>query len=515
MAVEIEKEVEKAKSYLQNLDTSKNISVYDHLCHVLKKVLTERPKNATALLETYISESATDEAVKSSESRVDMEKQSGVAETNMKLFQKNEEEDGEGDGEEEFEIPLPNCMELAFFFEQAGIGLSREEMYKIFLSLKSLVFGFPLTSVRFWGKILGVNANYIIAEVEFNEGEGDEEEAEEEAAEEEEPADDGSEADGPSEEDELPKSTYKPPPVVPKEDHRSGANKKVYFVCNEPGEAWVKLPHVTPAQIAAARQIRKLFTGNLEAPVTSYPPFPGNESNLLRAQLARISAATQISPAGFYMFDEDEEEGEEEESVRETFMTNQEFEGISLKDLSDASMSSWVHHAQHILPQGRCSWWNPNQKEEEDFSEEDLEEEEEGEEEAQAKPETGPTLLGSVAEDRALGTDLPAWSTYISSRVLPEYAVAVARSNRWPGAYALGKVRRFENVYIGWGQKYNIDCYTPPCPPNPEPEFADSSDVMEIEDPTVEEEQAFKQRQEEAAKAADDMDQMEEEEEDD
>jgi len=515
MAAEIEKEVEKAKSYLQNLDTSKNISVYDHLCHVLKKVLTERPKNATALLETYISEGAGDKAATSSESRVDMEKQSGVAETNMKLFQKNEEEEEGGDGEEEFEIPLPNCMELAFFFEQAGIGLSREEMYKIFLSLKSLVFGFPLTKVRFWGKILGINANYIIAEVEFNEGEGDEEETEEEQeAEAEEEKEDGSEADGPSEEDELPKSTWKPPPVVPKEDHHSGANKKVYFVCNEPGEAWVKLPHVTPAQISAARLIRKMFTGNLEAPVTSYPPFPGNESNLLRAQLTRISAATQISPAGFYMFDEDEDEGEEEESVRETFMENQEFEGISLKDLSDASMNSWVHHSQDILPQGRCSWWNPHEKPEEDFSEEDLEEEEE-EETTQVKPETGATLLSSVAEDRALGPDLPAWSTYISSRVLPEYAVSIARSNRWPGAYAFGKVRRFENVYIGWGQKYNIDCYTPPCPPDPAAEYADGQEVMEIEDPSVEEEQLLKQRQEEAAKAADDMDQMEEEEEDD
>ena len=46
--------------------------------------------------------------------------------------------------------------------------------------------------------------------------------------------------------------------------------------------------------------------------VVSYPPFPGNESNYLRAQIARISAGTHISPLGFYQFDEEEEEEEEE-----------------------------------------------------------------------------------------------------------------------------------------------------------------------------------------------------------
>ena len=45
--------------------------------------------------------------------------------------------------------------------------------------------------------------------------------------------------------------------------------------------------------------------------VVSYPPFPGSEAHYLRAQIARISATTHISPLGYYMFDEDEEEEEE------------------------------------------------------------------------------------------------------------------------------------------------------------------------------------------------------------
>ena len=49
--------------------------------------------------------------------------------------------------------------------------------------------------------------------------------------------------------------------------------------------------------------------------VVSFPPFPGNEANYLRAQVARISAGTHISPLGFYQFDEEEEEEEEGASM--------------------------------------------------------------------------------------------------------------------------------------------------------------------------------------------------------
>lgn len=54
------------------------------------------------------------------------------------------------------------------------------------------------------------------------------------------------------------------------------------------GKPWKKLPNVTPQQLTAARKIKKFFTGRLDAPVVSYPPFPGNEANYLRAQIARI-----------------------------------------------------------------------------------------------------------------------------------------------------------------------------------------------------------------------------------
>lgn len=77
------------------------------------------------------------------------------------------------------------------------------------------------------------------------------------------------------------------------------------------------MPNVTPEQITISRKIRKFLTGRLETPIVSYPPFPGNEANYLRAQIARISAGTHISPTGYYKFDEENEgDGEEEGNSR-------------------------------------------------------------------------------------------------------------------------------------------------------------------------------------------------------
>ena len=51
------------------------------------------------------------------------------------------------------------------------------------------------------------------------------------------------------------------------------------------------------------------------AQVDTFPPFPGSEKNYLRAQIARISAATHVSPIGVFKFDEEEEEEEEGDGI--------------------------------------------------------------------------------------------------------------------------------------------------------------------------------------------------------
>lgn len=105
------------------------------------------------------------------------------------------------------------------------------------------------------------------------------------------------------------------PIEIPSEPRGVGTNQYTYFVTNSPGLPWTKLPDVKPAMIEHARQIRSLFTGCLSAPVNGYPSYPGVEREYLRAQIARITATTHISPAGFYLLTESEDENEEEETT--------------------------------------------------------------------------------------------------------------------------------------------------------------------------------------------------------
>ncbi|XP_022094680.1 radial spoke head protein 4 homolog A-like isoform X2 [Acanthaster planci] len=512
-----EQEFTNAKAYLLKASTKSNLNLYDHLSRVLTKVLDERPENVVDVFEDIskdVKRSKFTSKVDTILDKVDHSTAVQLAESQRALFEKNQDEaEHEAGGEEEVDTPLPNLPELMYYFEQAGIGISREETMRIFLALKHLVDNYPLQTCRFWGKLFGTEKNYIVAEVEYREGEEEEEEEEEEhEAEEQETEKDDEEGEGEEqEEDDTPKPDYKPPPVIPREENRTGTNKKTYFVCNEPGQPWVKLPPVTPAQIAGARQIKKFLTGRLDAPIVSYPPFQGTEANYLRSQIARISAGTQISPLGFFQFDEEEEE-EEEETARESYIENPDFEGIPVKDLVDPSLSNWVHHVQHILPQGRCTWFNPVQQQEDDF--EDEEDEEEREEPDEPEPEVGPPLLTPISEDVEI-ENIPPWSARLSSSLVPQYAIAVIQSNLWPGAFAFGTDKKFENVYLGWGHKYSPENYSPPPPPPVQEEFPSGPEITEAEDPSPEEEAALRAAQQEAMEQAEEMEDVDEDEDED
>lgn len=509
-----EAEFKNAKAFLQTASTDSGYNVYDHLAKCLTKILDERPENVYDIFEDISQDTKRSKftsQVDTVQDRIDPSTEVALAQVQRKLFAKGDGDEGEAEPEEDVETPLPNLMELCFFFEQAGVGLNREEVIRIWLALKNLVDTHNLQHVRFWGKIFGTEQNYYVAEVEYREGEedqeeeeGDDEDAHEEETTEKEDAEEGEEE---AEEDDTPKPDFKPPPVVPREENRTGPNKKVYFVCNDPGKLWSKLPPVTPAQIVTSRQIKKFLTGRLDAPVVSYPPFPGNESNYLRAQIARISAGTHISPLGFYQFDEEEEEEEESEG-RDNFVENLDFEPLPVRELCDPSLSNWVHHVQHILPQGRCVWWNPVQKNEDEF--EDEEEEEEREEPDEPEPETGPPLLTPLSEDAEIG-NMPPWTPKFSSNLIPQFSIACMHSNLWPGAHAFATGKKFENIYVGSGHKYSQDNYSPTPVPQTQDEFPSGPEITEGEDPTPEEEAALRAAKMEAEEAAEEMEDVDEE----
>uniref|UniRef100_A0A8D1ZPA5 Radial spoke head component 4A n=1 Tax=Sus scrofa TaxID=9823 RepID=A0A8D1ZPA5_PIG len=503
--------IQNAKAYLLKTSSKSGLNLYDHLSEMLTNVLDKRPENAVDIIENISQDAKMEHFSKkldTLQNENEMLPTYEIAEKQKALFLQGNLEGADQELEDEIaEHSLPNVMESAFYFEQAGVGLGTDETYRIFLALKQLTDTHPIQKCRFWGKILGLEMNYIVAEVEFREGE-DEEEVEEEDAPEE--RDNGEHEADEDDEDELPRSFYKAPQAIPKEESRTGANKYAYFVCNEPGRPWVKLPAVTPAQIVIARKIKKFFTGRLDAPIISYPPFPGNESNYLRAQIARISAGTHVSPLGFYHFGEEEEEEEEIEGGRDSYEENPDFEGIQVIDLVE-SLSNWVHHIQHILPQGRCNWFNPIPKSEEEEEEDEEEKEEKGEEPDYIEQEVGPPLLTPISEDLEI-QNIPPWTTRLSSNLIPQYAIAVLRSNLWPGAYAFSNGKKFENLYIGWGHKYSPDSYTPPVPPPVYQEYPSGPEITEMDDPSVEEEQAFRAAQEVAVNLTEENEETEEDE---
>eukprot|EP00051_Salpingoeca_urceolata_P022288 m.359841 g.359841 ORF g.359841 m.359841 type:complete len:491 (-) comp19951_c4_seq2:66-1538(-) len=481
---------ESAKAFLLQAGSGGR-NVYDHLSEVITRLLDDRPADAVAVLEDVSHTVKASQFDPKTDTIKDQPAPAGavqLAETQAKLYQPEDVED-----EDDAEPVVPNVLESGSRFAEAGVGVGAEETFRIYLALKQLAAEQPLENVRFWGKIFGLHNDYIVAEAKYREGEEPqpEDEPEPEPA-----AEDEDEETDPA--DQLPQSQHKAPKPVPAEDYGTGANKKAYFVCSEPGSGWTLLPNVSPAQIAVSRQIKKFFTGNLDTPVVSYPPFEGTEASLLRAQIARITAATHVSPLGLYTFDEEDEDEDED---RDTYIEDEEFEGKTRGELLDPELSGWAHHVQYLLPQGRCKWVNPNPKDDED-EEEDEDEDEEDEEE---EPETGPPLLQPLQNDAELDGQ-PAWTPRVASQFAGRFSSVVIASNRWPGAYAyaLPNSKEYDNVYVGWGHKFTSEAFNPVLPPAPQAQFPTSEEVAEGADPTREEEEEFEAAQAEAEEDDDD-----------
>jgi len=177
--------------------------------------------------------------------------------------------EGEEDAEPE-EIPpvgyVPDLLADSQMYQWAGIGFGKQEVYRLQKSLKKLATDSQASKLRFFGKIHGTGNDYYVAEGEV-EG-GDDEDGEEKPA------------------DFEPKGT--------------GVNKYTYFVSHQSFAGWTKLPDLYPKDIVAARQIKVLFSGDLERTIFTNPFFFGKEKNYLRAQIARISHSTTLCPKGLW-----------------------------------------------------------------------------------------------------------------------------------------------------------------------------------------------------------------------
>lgn len=90
------------------------------------------------------------------------------------------------------------------------------------------------------------------------------------------------------------------------------------------------------------------MTGNLNAEINSNPTFPGKERHFLRAQLARIFAATTIAPKG--LFEIDEETG--------LMKFTEDFNMPGTEELK--SLEVWGNVCESLLKNGRTKYVAPD-----------------------------------------------------------------------------------------------------------------------------------------------------------
>ena len=291
--------------------------------------------------------------------------------------------------------------------------MSSEEAFKLSLSLSALAGGDgDISDLRLWGKFWTLNGFYIVAE-------------------------------GKSGSAEIP------------EGAEEEANTHTYWVCPWAGESWTQLPPLRPEVVVVTKQIRKFLTGDLDAPVSGYPPFPGTEKDYVRCLIALINSDCAVAPDG--VFEATEDGG---------MVVSEEESAFAIQD-----PSGWKHTALPFNEYGLVG----TRTEERDGEEVEL-------------PEGWEmSYLRDLSEDewnvrRTPMSVAPGKSTF-----------HILRSRKWPGAYAVGRESgMWHNMYSGYGIPAMDKAYTPPMPPVVQSEF-DEADLVEqddvIEDPNPPEEE--------------------------
>jgi radial spoke head protein 4A len=404
---------------------------YDHLEKIVNRVISERPKDAYGLVEVL--------------SRLVREQPDAAAappvaedfEATATYVQKVRELDKvptDDGGPVNVGCAVPDFCEEAEMLQWAGVGFGEMESYKVKCSLRNLAFkqqeaGF--TKIRFWGKILGSMRDYYIAEA-AKEGVGDADEANPDA-----------------------------------EPLGAGANMYTYFVTNDLCEEWTMLPNIKPSELVAARRIKKIFTGALEAKVVTHPPFPGTEAVLLRAQIARIASDTGIM---FKDFKKREGVfGTEEATEPEK---NEEFVMPTIDQL--LGTEGWQHQEPHILLHGRTTHMDPPDEDEENPETTKVRKRMLAEQEADPARDPIRTLDGDGLEwtfkqygDTALYRNPLSSSDPESPLYLPwkgrprSNAVICVRSLTWPGSVTVAQHANLVNLYVGHGLPYKQPDFFP------------------------------------------------------
>jgi len=402
-----------------------------HFGEIINRVIAEKPQDAYGLIEVLsrlVKEGPPAEV--SNASNDEVKALVGRVQQMRTLDKVPANEEGET-----MEIPcaVPDFVEEAEMFSWAGVGLGEIESYKVMCSMRNMSTKMeaPPSKVRFWGKVLGLDADYYVAEAAGECGRA---------------------ADGEVEMD---------PPG-------QGVNEFAYFVTSDLAGEWLKLPDIKPNEIVAAREIKRVFTGNLQAEVVTHPFFDGPEEVLLRAQIARITADTTL-------IIKDMLKREDPEDPASAIIQNEEF--VMPKPSQLLTPSAWMHMSPHILNSG----WTVHKDLPEPDDDPALYQAEVEKREADPPKD----VLRDLTEDGLKWVVKQAGDTTLyrnpndptgSARC---NAVTYVQSLAWPGAVSVSQHNGYANLYIGYGLKAGDPDFFPPAPPDVQNEPMDREEMPE------------------------------------
>lgn len=325
MSVSLET-LEKLKSQLQkvkDLGTPIKADLYTHLTEVFNRIMLHHPADAYDKFEEISGlVKHNNFKIKDPDHDYDVNGKAGVIQNKEMLdfIEKminllNENPDllskvDRGMVAKELKCSIPNFLEQAEMLEWAGIGFGENFNFMIQKSIKRLAKISGAKSLQLFGKVLGTQQDYWVAQGVLTEAE------------------------------EVPSNKLQ-------ELRGKGVNSSVFWVTHNLMGDWIQLPDAEPEHIMGARMMKKMLTGNLNASIDSCPPFLGKERNLLRAQIARIQHNCQICPKGMYEMDEDSGEQKFAEEAPPT----------STDDLKN--LENWSHAFPIVLKVGRCSHTEP------------------------------------------------------------------------------------------------------------------------------------------------------------
>jgi hypothetical protein len=417
---------------------------YVHLEKIINRVISEKPKDAYGLVEVLsrlVRDEQDDKIVTVAE---DLEAAAACVQKVRELDQLP----AEGDPPAPAPIPciVPDFCENADALQWAGVGFGELGSYKIKCALRNLAFkqqesGY--TRIRLWGKILGTDADYYIAEA-FKEGEQGEED----------PDNPGAEIAG------------------------VGANKYSYLVTNDLAtQEWNKLPNAKPKEIVASRRIRKVMSGNIASQVVTHPPFPGTEGVLLRAQIARISADVTLMFKDFL-----KREGNFGEEDATEAAPNEEFAMPTCSQLM--TPQGWQHSEPHILQNGRTTHKEAPEANEDEPDHPDNKLRKRMLAEQESDPVRDPI--------RNLDSDKLDWvfKQFGDSALYRNgsanggaqakcNAVTCVRSLTWPGAVTVAQNSNMVQLYVGYGLPATQPDFFPSMQPDVQEEPEDPDEQIE------------------------------------